>query len=69
MNLAKKPKAKEEPQEVKKIGRTYPKHIIKQCVDLAREGKCVDDIVKIVNGPRKKAVERYCRKAEVVVKK
>ncbi len=66
MSSAKKPKIEE--QQIKKVGRTYPKHIIKQCIDLAREGKSVNEIVDIVNGPKKKAVERYCRKADVVVK-
>jgi len=44
---------------VKKGRRTYSDEIKKRCVELAKQGKSLREIAKIVNGPNPNAVRRY----------
>ena len=46
----------------------YPKKVIDEVLTLIREGKTMDEILEIVQ-PRKRAIERYARKAGLTIKK
>ena len=47
----------------------YGDEIKAKCVALAKQGKTLSEIVKTVNGPKAKAVIRYCKAAGVEVAK
>lgn len=47
----------------------YADDIKDKCVSLAKQGKTLSEIEKTVNGPKAKAILRYCKAAGVEVQK
>lgn len=48
--------------------RKYPKEVVDKILSLIREGKTLNEILKVVE-PKKSAVKRYARKAGLTIKK
>lgn len=48
--------------------RKYPKEVVDKILSLIREGKNLNEILKVVE-PKKSAVKRYARKAGLTIKK
>jgi hypothetical protein len=46
----------------------YPKTVVNKVLTLIKEGKTMDEILEQVQ-PRRRAIERYARKAELEIKK
>lgn len=46
---------------VAREGQTYPKEVRDRCVQLLKEGKSVDEVVKIISGPKHRSVKRYAK--------
>lgn len=46
---------------VAREGQTYPKEVRDKCVQLLKEGKNVDEVVKIISGPKHRSVKRYAK--------
>ena len=46
----------------------YPKTVVNKVLTLIKEGKTMDEILEIVQ-PRRRAIERYARKAGIEIKK
>ena len=57
---------KEKPK--RKHPQKYPKTVVNKVLTLIKEGKTMDEILEIVQ-PRKRAIERYARKAGLEIKK
>lgn len=47
----------------------YSDEIKQRCVQLLREGKTIDEVVKIMDGPKHKAIKRYAAKFGFEIKK
>jgi hypothetical protein len=60
---------KEEEQKPKlKHPHKYSKKVVDEILTLIREGKTMDEILEVVQ-PRRRAIERYARKAGIEIKK
>ena len=46
---------------VAREGQTYPKEVKDKCIELLREGKSIEEVVKIISEPKHRSIKRYAK--------